>query len=71
MMRDLHLSLLEYLEQLETEKDRIEEIIIEVRRRIATIEEVIGCSVLGAKALVPPMEDEFLNADAMAVSVGV
>jgi len=48
-MRVLHLSLLEYLEQLEAEKDRMEQAIIEVRRRIDTLEEVMDYSVLGAK----------------------
>jgi len=61
-MRDLNPSLLEYLEQLDTKKDRIEEAIIGVRRWIATLAEVIDCSVLGAKAQLP-LQDSLKTKD--------
>ena len=48
-MRQLYQSLLEQLQQLETEQERIGEAIIEVQRRIDVLDEVMSWSVPGGE----------------------
>lgn len=71
-MRKMHLSLHQQLQQFESEQEQVAQAIIEVQRRIAILDEVMGWSVPGFEAEQEFYHEyEYQNGDAEVPSIGV